>query len=126
MAMRARGAILGNDGSGQGRGRPFGIHRAEPEGAARPALVVVQEIFGVNRHIRSVRDDYAGEGYLAIAPALFDRVERDVRLGYGSEDIARGRAIREKISLDDALMDVAAQLVEGQRAGIVGYCGAAP
>jgi carboxymethylenebutenolidase len=105
-------------------GHTFGIYRAEPEGAARAALVVVQEIFGVNGHIRSVCDDYAKEGYLAIAPALFDRAQRDVELGYGSDDVARGRAIREKVSLDDALIDVAAaaQLVEGQRIGIIGYC----
>jgi carboxymethylenebutenolidase len=105
-------------------GHTFGIYRAEPQGKARAALVVVQEIFGVNGHIRSVCDDYAKEGYLALAPALFDRAERDVQLGYGSDDVARGRAIREKVSLEDALMDVeaTARQVAGQRVGVVGYC----
>jgi carboxymethylenebutenolidase len=119
------GRNLGKTVQGKaGDGHTFAIYRAEPEGTARAALVVVQEIFGVNGHIRSVCDDYAGEGYLALAPALFDRAERDVQLGYGSEDVARGRAIREKVSLDDALMDIeaTARQVEGQRVGIVGFC----
>jgi carboxymethylenebutenolidase len=105
-------------------GHTFAIYRAEPAGKTRAALVVVQEIFGVNGHIRSVCDDYAGQGYLALAPALFDRAERKVQLGYGSDDVARGRAIREKVSLDDALMDVeaTAQLIAGQPIGVVGYC----
>ena len=105
-------------------GHEFDVYRAEPEGPARGALVVVQEIFGVNGHIRSVCDDYAKEGYLVLAPALFDRAERDVQLGYGSDDVARGRAIREKVSLDDALKDVeaTARQIAGQRIGVVGYC----
>jgi carboxymethylenebutenolidase len=105
-------------------GHTFEIYRAEPTGPAQGALVIAQEIFGINGHIRSVCDDCAKEGYLALAPALFDRAERDVQLGYGSDDVARGRAIREKISLDDALMDVedSALLAEGQRIGIIGYC----
>ena len=123
--MIGGGRTLGKTVQGKaGDGHASGIYRAEPEGKARAALVVVQEIFGVNGHIRSVCDDYAGQGYLALAPALFDRAERDVQLGYGSDDVARGRAIREKVSLKDALMDVeaAARQVEGQRVGVVGFC----
>ena len=82
-------------------GHELGVYRAEPAGAPRGAVVVAQEIFGVNSHIRAVCDDYAKEGYLTVAPALFDRVERDVQLGYTSDDIARGRALREPISLDE-------------------------
>jgi len=66
-------------------------YRADPQGTARGGLVVVQEIFGVNSHIRSVCDGYAADGYLAIAPALFDRQEKSVELGYSAADIARGR-----------------------------------
>ena len=106
-------------------GHELGIYRAEPAGRARGGLVVVQEIFGVNSHIRAVCDGYAADGYLAVAPALFDRVERGIELGYQSDDIARGRAIREKVSLEDALADVeaAAQQIAGAgRIGVMGYC----
>ena len=106
-------------------GHELSIYRAEPAGRARGGLVVAQEIFGVNSHIRAVCDDFAAEGYLAVAPALFDRVERAVELGYQSDDIARGRAIREKVSLEDAQADVEAaarELAGAGRIGIVGYC----
>ena len=106
-------------------GHELSIYRAEPAGRARGGLVVVQEIFGVNGHIRAVCDDFAAEGYLAVAPALFDRVERAVELGYQSDDIARGRAIREKVSLVDAQADVEAaarELAGAGRIGVVGYC----
>ena len=106
-------------------GHELSIYRAEPAGRARGGLVVVQEIFGVNGHVRAVCDDFAAEGYLAVAPALFDRVERGIELGYQSDDIARGRAIREKVSLEDALADVeaaATELAGAGRIGVVGYC----
>ncbi len=106
-------------------GHELGIYRAEPAGAPRGALVIAQEIFGVNSHIRAVCDDYAGQGYLAVAPALFDRVERDVELSYTSDDIARGRALREPVSLDDALADIdvaAKEVAAAGRIGVVGYC----
>ncbi len=106
-------------------GHELSIYRAEPAGRARGGLVVAQEIFGVNSHIRAVCDDFAAEGYLAVAPALFDRVERGIELGYQSDDIARGRAIREKVSLEDAQADVeaaAAEVAGAGRIGVVGYC----
>jgi carboxymethylenebutenolidase len=106
-------------------GHELSIYRAEPAVRARGGLVVVQEIFGVNGHIRAVCDDYAAEGYRVVAPALFDRVERGIELGYQSEDVARGRAIRERVSLEDALADVeaaAAEVAGGGRIGVVGYC----
>ena len=65
--------------------------------------MVVQEIFGVNSHIRSVCDGFAADGYVAIAPALFDRYERGVDLGYTPEDIARGRELKAKATTDTAL-----------------------
>jgi carboxymethylenebutenolidase len=106
-------------------GHELGLYRADPTGAPRGAVVVVQEIFGVNSHIRAVCDDYAGQGYVAIAPALFDRVERDVELGYAPDDVARGRELRTPISLDDALANVeaAAKVVAAVgRVGVIGYC----
>jgi carboxymethylenebutenolidase len=106
-------------------GHSLSIYRADPAGAPRGAVVIAQEIFGVNGHIRAVCDDYAGQGYLALAPALFDRVERDIQLGYQPDDIARGRAVRERVSLEDALADVEAAAREAAaagRIGIVGYC----
>ena len=106
-------------------GHELGVYRAEPAGAARGGLVVAQEIFGVNSHIRAVCDGYAADGYLVVAPALFDRVERGVELGYQSDDIARGRKLREPISLEQALMDMeaaAAEIAGAGRIGVVGYC----
>lgn len=111
-------------------GHSFDAYVARPAGQPpndqpRAGLVVIQEIFGVNRHIRAVADSYAAEGYLAIAPALFDRVEPGIELGYDQDDIARGREIRGKIAWDQALADITAALgfVAGAgKVGVVGYC----
>ena len=100
-------------------------YRAEPAGAPRGGVVVVQEIFGVNSHIKSVCDGFAADGYLAIAPALFDRVRRGVDLGYTPEDIAAGRELKAAAPIDRALMDIAAAQValgSAGKVGIVGYC----
>jgi len=99
--------------------------RAEPKGAPRGGLVVVQEIFGVNSHIRGVCEGYAAEGYLAIAPALFDRIEPRVDLGYLPDDVARGRELKAQASLDAALADVEAAraaVASAGKVGVVGYC----
>jgi len=106
-------------------GHTLEIYRAEPAGRPRGGLVIVQEIFGVNSHIRAVCDDFAKEGYVAMAPALFDRAERGVELGYQPDDVSAGRAIREKVTLDQALADVEAAAKEVAGAGpigVVGYC----
>ena len=106
-------------------GHGLSMYRADPAGEPRGGLVIAQEIFGVNSHIRAVCGDYAAEGYVVIAPALFDRVEPGIELGYQPDDVTAGRAIREKVSLDEALADVeaAAKLVIGVgRIGVVGYC----
>jgi carboxymethylenebutenolidase len=71
-------------------------------------LVVTQEIFGVNRHIRKLCDDFAAAGYAVIAPQLFDRVERNVELGYDAADLARGRELRGKIDAGKTVLDVLA------------------
>ncbi len=92
---------------------------------AKRALVVVQEIFGVNRHMRRVCDDFAKEGYAVVCPALFDRTQRGVELGYEAADVARGRDLRGTIDAGKTLLDVlaaAAALPRAARRGIVGYC----
>ncbi len=100
-------------------------YRADPAGAPRGGLVVAQEIFGVNSHIRSVCDGFAVDGYRAIAPALFDRYEKGVDIGYSPEDIAKGRELKAKAAIDQALVDVtAARDALGGAGGIaiIGYC----
>ncbi|WP_270937310.1 dienelactone hydrolase family protein [Falsiroseomonas oryzae] len=92
---------------------------------ARRALVVVQEIFGVNHHMRNVCARFAREGYAVVAPALFDRTERKVELGYTPDDVARGRELRGRVPEAGTLADIeaaAAALPAGAKRGIVGYC----
>src|SRR3982751_4466493 len=89
-------------------GHEFRAWLAAPHGAARGAVVVIQEIFGVNSHIRAVADGFAADGYLAIAPALYDRVQRGYESGYTQPEIQAGLAIRGKITQDQALADVQA------------------
>ncbi len=106
-------------------GQRIAAYRAEPAGKPRGGIVVVQEIFGVNSHIRSVADGFARDGYLAIAPAMFDRVQRNVDLGYTAEDIQAGRALKERTSMDAAMRDVEAAIraaAAAGKVGIVGYC----
>jgi carboxymethylenebutenolidase len=106
-------------------GHRLAAYRAEPAGKARGAIVVIQEIFGVNSHIKAVTDGFAADGYLSIAPALFDRVQRDVDLGYSADDIAKGRALKDKSPIDAALRDVqaaCAEVAQAGRIGMVGYC----
>jgi len=102
-------------------------YRADPAGQGKPCggLVVAQEIFGVNSHVRSVCDGFAADGYVAIAPALFDRYQRDFDIGYTPEDIARGRELKARAATEVALSDIAAArdaVAAAGRVGIVGYC----
>ncbi len=107
-------------------GHKLSAYRAEPSGQPRGGLVVIQEIFGVNHHIRNVTDGFAADGYVSLAPAVFDRVERGVSMGYTPADIERGRAIRGKLGWDKMVMDVRAAVKalrdEGLEVGVVGYC----
>ena len=100
-------------------------YRADPPGPPRGGLVVLQEIFGVNPHIRSVADGYAAQGYCVIAPALFDRVRKGVELAYNPPGMAEGGGLARSIQPADTIKDVAAA-VEALKAagqvGIVGYC----
>ena len=106
-------------------GHKLAAYRAEPAGKARGAVVVIQEIFGVNSHIKSVADGYAKDGYLAIAPAMFDRVQRGYDTGYSQPEIQAGIAIMQKLDWKQAMLDADAAVTEAKKAGkvgIVGYC----
>jgi carboxymethylenebutenolidase len=99
--------------------------RAEPAGAAKAGLVVMQEAFGVNHHIKSVCDRYAAIGYAAIAPAIYDRQERDAAFDYGEDGMAKALAHRARLDWDAVMRDVdaaVAALRPAGRVGIVGYC----
>lgn len=106
-------------------GHKFPAYVAEPRAKPKGAIVVVQEIFGVNKHIRSVADGYAADGYLAIAPAYYDRVQRNYETGYDPKEIEAGVAVMQKLNWDQVLADTAAAIAQVKAAGkvaIVGYC----
>jgi carboxymethylenebutenolidase len=106
-------------------GFEFGAYVAEPQGKPRGAIVVIQEIFGVNHHIRSVTDRYAQLGYLAIAPALFDRGEKNFQSGYDGAAMDKARGMVGKIPLEQRLADTQAAIDHVKSAGkvaVLGYC----
>ena len=108
-------------------GHSLGAYRADAGGAVRGGLVILQEIFGVNAHIRDVCDRFAAEGFTCIAPALYDRSShKDCDLTYEAGNRAIGRALREEFSWDDSVKDVAAAVEllasDGLAVGSVGYC----
>ena len=106
-------------------GFKLAAYRADPVGPPRGAIVVAQEIFGVNSHIRSVCDGFAADGYVAIAPALFDRYEPRVDIGYTPPDIAKGRELKGRAGIEPALADIAAARDAVAAAGnvaVIGYC----
>lgn len=111
-------------------GQSIPAYLARPAGKARGALVVVQEIFGVNPHIREVADGYAAAGYLAIAPATFHRVQAGVELGYTEADMKQGMGLKaavEALPAPGVLQDLQAAVdhaarESGGKVGIVGYC----
>jgi carboxymethylenebutenolidase len=103
----------------------IGAYVAHPAGTPKGGLVVVQEIFGVNAHMRHVVDTFAQHGYTAIAPAFFDHVEGGVELGYDEAGFARGKSLVAEISFAQAIDDVASAAESIQsvgRIGCVGYC----
>ena len=106
-------------------GHRLSAYRADPAGKPRGAIVVIQEIFGVNSHIKSVADGFAKDGYVAVAPAMFDRVQKNFDVGYTPPDIEKGRELRAKITVDMAMKDAQAAVNEAKKSGkvgIVGYC----
>ncbi len=119
--MGKRITVSGKDGF------KFGAYLAELEGKPKGGVVISQEIFGVNQYIENVCDYYAKAGYLTIAPAFFDRVERDVDLKYLPEGRDRGLEIASKIDWDTALNDLEAaretvRLAGAEKVGAIGFC----
>ena len=105
-------------------GHSFDAYEVKPDGATA-SIVVIQEIFGVNPHIRSVADGYGAEGYHVIAPALFDRAERGVELGYDEAGVGAGIGLAGQLDWKNTMLDVTAAVehVAGTGpVGIVGYC----
>jgi carboxymethylenebutenolidase len=103
----------------------LGAYRADPQGAAKGALVVVQEIFGVNQHIRAVCDRLAALGYVAVAPAVFDRFVRNFETGYTPDEIAHARSYLGNLNWDNMMQDIAAaqrDLTGAGPIGVIGFC----
>ena len=109
-------------------GFSFPAYVAQPTGPAKGAVVVLQEIFGVNSHIRSVADGYANDGYLAVAPSTFHRVKPGVEMGYSQDDMSAGFALKtavEALPAPGVLQDIQAAIrhaAQAGKVGIVGYC----
>jgi len=103
----------------------IGAYLARPDGTPKGGLVVIQEIFGVNAHMRSVVDRFAGLGYTAIAPAFFDHLETGVDLGYDQVGANKGKRLVAELGLKQAVEDVASaaeSIASAGRIGTVGYC----
>ncbi|MCC3306672.1 dienelactone hydrolase family protein [Sneathiella sp. HT1-7] len=106
-------------------GHKLSAYKAFPVGKPKGGVVILQEIFGVNIHIKEVCDGYAQQGYIAIAPALFDRVDPNITLNYEQTDIQTGLGYMKQIAADDALKDTDAAAKELADAGditVIGYC----
>ena len=109
-------------------GQAIPAYVAQPKSQAKGGIVVIQEIFGVNSHIRAVADGYAEQGYLAVAPATFHRVKPNVDLGYEQDDMAAGMALKtatEALPSPGVMQDIQAAIQHASQAGkvgIVGYC----
>ena len=109
-------------------GQAIPAYVAQPQGKAKGGIVVIQEIFGVNAHIRAVADGYADQGYLAVAPATFHRVKPNVELGYEADDMAAGMALKtatEALPAPGVMQDIQAAIrhaAQAGKVGIVGYC----
>jgi carboxymethylenebutenolidase len=99
-------------------------YRASPAGDPKGGVVIIHEAFGVNDHIRAVCDDYAGRGYAALAPALYDRQQRQAAFGYDDDAKSRALALRRTLDWDKVPLDVeaAVRMLRPLRVGAVGYC----
>jgi len=106
----------------------FPAYVAKPAGQPKGGVVVLQEIFGVNAHIRAVADGYAAQGYLAVAPSTFHRLKAGVELGYGPDDMTQGRDLKaavEALPEPGVLQDIQAAIdhaAQAGKVGVVGYC----
>ncbi len=108
-----------------GDGHKFSAYRADPSGPPKGAVVVIQEVFGVNPHIRKIADGFAASGYVAIAPSLFDCIKPGVELGYDETGMSEGLALMQQVGMERSLGDIQATVDAVKSAGkvaIVGYC----
>jgi carboxymethylenebutenolidase len=106
-------------------GHEFRAWLSAPKGAPKGAVVVLQEIFGVNSHIRAVTDSFAAEGYVAVAPSLFDRIRMGIETGYGEKEMQEGRGYVMQLKQEQTLKDISAAIAivkHSGRVGVVGYC----
>ncbi|SPE30694.1 Dienelactone hydrolase family protein [Candidatus Sulfotelmatomonas gaucii] len=108
-------------------GHSLSAYVARPASQPIAGLVIIQEIFGVNAHIRSVADGFANDGFLGVAPALFDRIKPGIELGYEGADVQTAMSLIPKIDVEKAVIDVAAAIdyaakATGKKVGVVGYC----
>jgi len=108
-----------------GDSHKFSAYRADPAETPKGAVVILQEVFGVNSHIRKLADGFAAKGYVAIAPSLFDRVKSGVELGYADADLSAGLELMQQVGTERSLGDIQAAVDAVKDAGkvaIVGYC----
>jgi carboxymethylenebutenolidase len=106
-------------------GFKLGAYRADPSGKPKGGIVLVQEIFGVNHHIKAVADGFAADGYAVIAPAYFDRVQKNFDVGYSQADMEAGRGVVGKMDFGNVVKDTNAAVNELKAAGkvaVIGYC----
>jgi len=108
-------------------GHEFKAYVARPAGKPVAGLVVIQEVFGVNSHIRSVADGYAKDGFLAVAPALFDRIQPGIELGYEGADLQTAMSLIPKLDVEKSVLDIGAAIEfaateTGKKVGVIGYC----
>ena len=102
----------------------FSAYLAQPRDKPKAGLVILQEIFGVNIHIQEVTDLFSKKGYLAIAPSLFDRIEKNVQLSYDEKGVSKGRKFKDLCN-DKALLDIEASVSlvsSAGKVGVIGYC----
>ena len=108
-----------------GDGHTFSAYRADPSQAPKGAVVVLQEVFGVNPHIKQIADAFAARGYVAIAPSLFDSIKPGVELGYDDASLAEGVSLMKQVDKERALGEIQAAVDAVKSAGkvaVVGYC----
>jgi carboxymethylenebutenolidase len=106
-------------------GHEFTIYIAKPAGKARGAVVIVQEIFGLSPWVLRTADSYAADGYLTVAPALFDRVRRNIVLGYSPQDMQQAMGYRKQVDTAKAVLDIAAAAAFARHVGkvaVIGFC----
>ncbi len=108
-------------------GHTFSAYVTRPVGQPLAGLVVIQEIFGINSHIRSVADGYASDGFLAVAPALFDRIQPGLELGYDGADLQTAMSLIAKLNPEKSVIDIGAAIdfaakATGKKVGVIGYC----